>query len=159
MDIFKPNKNASTVVQRGLPKVLNQHIAEFWGFKKCIRCHSHSYITHFKFNYTECRQSFSLSKYCYTCQDAERMYELEQYIGQLPSQDSYEAYILSTHCTLPSFMTFNNIPEDFDHLDYVRVINDIVSFINRSGIPHEKMDYDSIIAEFENALLLSVNDM
>lgn len=152
MDIFKPNKNAITIVQHGLPKEINKHIAEYWGFKKCRQCKNHSWYTHFRHMYSEDRLTFVTTNRCFGCTNLPKKWAKDLRDSRGISKMSYEGYLFTKAAKLPSFIKFECYPKEVNPNDYRGIIKGIIDWINMCGVPDEFMDYDSILEEYDNAL-------
>lgn len=137
MDIFKPHKNAKTVIQRGLPKVLNQHIAEYWCFQKCIICKKHKHTNHFKGDLLR----VGYINVCFDCRYVNLAWP------ERPNQHERvksASNVLREVYTLPSWMTFGDADELYTWHDMKIAVIDILQFAYRHGIPPEYIDYENL---------------
>lgn len=148
MDIFQPKKNATTIVQRGLPKVINQHIAEYWCFKKCDHCKKHYHLNHFKFQYIMRRKRWTNTDECYTCRNVPQLWKIMQKAEFVPSRNSGSArrFVMAVKC--PKFMKFYGNEWGSYAFDAVSILE----FIDNQGVPLEQMNYQRIVWEVEDAV-------
>lgn len=138
MDIFQPHKNAKTVVQKGLPKVLNQHIAEYWGFRKCNFCSKHKHLNHFK-------EGGLHGGYVNGCFDCRYIYLLwPDIVNKQTGRIQSAGQTLKDVYRMPKWMTFNDANYIYSCHDLKMALIDILQFADEYGIPPEYLDYKGL---------------
>lgn len=96
-----------TVVQRGLPKAINQHIAEFWTFKKCKYCKKHYHTDYFRIDCDFFYDAYKETDKCYYCREPWKHWK---------SFDWEIETMIMGFTDIPDWMDFDRSWDDYDEI-------------------------------------------
>lgn len=130
MDIFKPHKNPISIVQQGLPKDVNKHIAEYWCFKKCYKCKQYRHKDFYAQIYI---------KSCYYCRDV--CLEWNIYVSHLNVHEINAVGEICKRINLPAWMRCHRGRGRIALWKLIQMIDELDDFARLHSIPPQFFDY------------------